>query len=310
MFSTLSTDKLKIPISLSKFNKYAVIAHVLSFLIIAILYLSLPATHKFSKTQTYRYQLPTVAQAQGTCNSDSQAGLVTGKCRVDTSFPPPKKAGSFNTIYGVLIFFAITAYAHIYYATDGFKTGNYSAALARGWNPYRWIEYGASASVMTVLIGTQLGIKDANHLASLVFINLALQLCGFIVEAGILGDNRDVVKGATAAGWILFLGLWGPILYAIYTLFDDVNKKYGDQVDPTTGKKVAIPGYVWTIVLSQLYFFAAFGFVQFGQVKNYLKGGSQNFETYERKYIKLSFVAKLALASGLGYGLILRTAKC
>ncbi len=47
-----------------------------------------------------------------------------------------------------------------------------------------------------------------------------------------------------------------------------------------------------------------------GQVKDYLKGNPKPFEVYERKYIFLSFAGKLALAGGLGYGLILRTASC
>ena len=297
-------------ITLNKFNTYAGYAHLGSLIIIGIIYLSLPKTHKYAKTQTFRYQLPSVAQATGTCNSDEQATLISGKCRVNTPYPPPLKAGSFNTIYGVLIFFALTAFAHLYYATDGFKTGAYSAALLKGWNPYRWAEYGASASIMTVLIATQLGIKDANHLTSLVFINLALQMCGYVVEAGILSDTREVVKGASIAGWLLFLGMWGPIIYAFYTVYDDVNKKYGTKIDPDTGKKVAIPAFVWSIVIFQLFNFLSFGLIQGGQVRDYFKNKSKPFDFYERKYIFLSFTGKLALACGIGYGLILRTASC
>lgn len=297
-------------ISLEKLNIYAIYAHVISLIIIGLIYILLPKTQKFAKTQAFRYQLPTNAQVAGTCNSDGQAGAITGKCQIETPFPPPLKAGSFNVIYGVLIFFALTAFAHLYYATDGFKTGKYSEALANGWNPYRWVEYGASASIMTVLIASTLGIRDANHLTSLVFINLALQMCGFIVEAGILGNNATVVKGATLAGWTLFLGMWGPIIYAFYTVYDDVNKKYGNNIDPSTGKKVAIPNFVWTIVIFQLFAFFQFGQIQFGQVRDYLKGTPKPFEVYEKKYVKLSFASKIALASGLGYGLLLRTSGC
>jgi hypothetical protein len=176
-------------VPLDKLNQYAAIAHIVSFLIIGISYLVLTKTQKFAKTQMYRYQLPTVAQSQSTCNSDGKPSDILGKCQVDTPFPPPKKAGSFNVIYGVLIFFGITAFAHIYYYTDGFRSGKYSSALKMGWNPYRWVEYGASATVMTVLIASQLGIRDANHLLSLSLINIALQFCGFIVEAGIMNDS-------------------------------------------------------------------------------------------------------------------------
>ena len=298
-------------IPLDKLNMYAALAHIVSFLIIGISYLALTKSRKFAKTQTYRYQLPTVAQSQSTCNSDEKPSDILGKCQVESPFPPPKKAGSFNVIYGVLVFFGITAYAHIYYFTDGFKSGKYTSAIKKGWNPYRWVEYGVSATVMTVLIASQLGIRDANHLVSLSLINVALQLCGFIVEAGILGDNAIVVKGATGAGWVLFLGMWIPILYAFLTIYQDVEEKYNQRIDPTTGRKVSIPSFVWSIVIFQLLSFFLFGWIQFKQVREYLRFGKvESFIKYERQYTGLSFSAKLALASGLGYGLLFRTSGC
>lgn len=305
---------------LMKKNWQAAAAHIGSFLLVIALFNYYSKAQKHAVAQTFRYKLfnPVTPANGAACNSNGAAlpGNFSGQCDTDPVYAPPKKSLKFNSITGVLLFFAITAFAHIFYATDGFGSGSYSAAVNAGWNPYRWLEYGASASIMTVLIAYQLGIRDTNHLTSLVFINLAMQLCGFLVENSLIQPsiNATAVNGATAAGWLLFMGMWAPILYAFWTIVSDVNTIFEGQVEPAgspaVGKPIKIPGFVWFIIFSQVINFGGFGIVQWGQTRDALAGSPKPFSVYESRYLTLSFAGKLALASGIAYGLLFRTRNC
>jgi hypothetical protein len=307
--------------SLFRKNWNAAYAHIGSFLCVVLLFSYYDNSQKHAQALTFRYTVPkpdapNVGQTPlgGTsCNSDGTVpATVSGQCSTRSIFAPPKKTWSFNVIYGCLAFFAITAFAHIFYATDGFNSGKYSSVVAQGWNPYRWVEYAASASIMTVLIAYTLGIRDSNHLTSLIFINVALQLCGFLVENALIQTsvNMTTVTGATVVGWTLLLGMWIPIIYAFWSLVNDINLNYKGVNDSGTGKPIKIPNFVWFIIVAQIINFWSFGFIQLGQVRDTMLGTAKPFEVYESRYIFLSFAGKLALGSGLAYGLIYRTRKC
>jgi hypothetical protein len=299
-------------------NWLAASAHIGSFLMVVILFNIYGASQSHTGAQTFRYTLPNPTNPVGgqSCNSNGKAQeKLSGQCQTDPIFGPPKKTFQFDVIYGVLLFFAITAYAHIFYATDGFNTGKYSRVISEGWNPYRWVEYGLSASVMTVLIAYELGIKDSNHLMSLVFINVAMQTCGFLVENALIQPhiNPTAVKGATTVGWLLLLGMWVPILYAFSTIVKDVNEYFKGKTEPdgpAAGKPIKVPGFVWFIIIVQLFNFSSFGLIQMGQVRDTLAGRPKPYDVYESRYLTLSFAGKLALASGLAYGLLFRTRDC
>ena len=70
----------------------------------------------------------------------------------------------------------------------------------------------------------------------------------------------------------------------------------------------------WNITVIDKLNYASFGFIQLYQiVKNWnVKDYSNllNFEKIEKLYLILSFAAKLGLAGGVSYGLILRTRNC
>jgi heme/copper-type cytochrome/quinol oxidase subunit 2 len=168
---------------------------------------------------------------------------------------------------------------------------------------------------MTVLIAYELGIKDSNHLLSLVFINVAMQACGYLVEHSLIQPRIDatVVKGATTIGWLLLAGMWLPILGAFYYIYKDVRDNFSgitEQTGPDAGKPIKIPGFVWFIIIVQVINFSSFGLIQLGQVRSALSGAKVPYITYEKKYLWLSFVGKLGLAGGLAYGLIFRTRTC
>jgi hypothetical protein len=302
-------------------NRNAALAHAGSFVLVLALFNYWSESKPHAKAQTFRYAIPNPKNFVGgsSCNSDNKSlvgNQISGKCQTDPIYAPPKKLWTFNVIYGVLTFFAITAFAHLFYATDGFGNGKYSEAISMGWNPYRWIEYGASASIMIVIIAYELGIRDTNHLISLVFMNIALQTCGYLVENALITPdinnaiNTKTVNGATFVGWCLFIGSWIPILYAFKQIYDDINNNYNDLTDPDTQKKIRIPGFVWFILFVQLLNFGSFGIIQAMQVRDTYRGIAKPFEVYESRYLFLSYAGKLALAGGVAYGLLYRTKGC
>lgn len=298
-------------ISLQKYNQYAAAAHIGSFLLLIGLYFYFSNSQKYAQAETFRYRIPkNPPQGSTTCNSNfALQEEQAGQCTTNYAYAPPQKVMTYNVIYGCLIFFMITAFAHIFYATDGFNTGKYTTVLSEGWNPYRWYEYAASASIMTVLIANSLGVRDQGHLISLVFLNVALQACGYIVENAIIQNNINytTIKGTTLSGWLLFIGMWAPVIYAFVSIYNDVKDL---NLTDDNGDPVTIPRFVWFIVIGQIINFALFGFIQLWQVNSALKGVIIPYENVERKYILLSFAGKLALAGALSYGLLFRTKDC
>ena len=299
---------------LAKRNWQAAGAHALSFMTLLVLYLYYKNSQKYAEAETFRYALPTPDDIDGTCNSNriDSSGEV-GKCSKDDIYAVPKKTSlRFNIIYGSLFFFAFTALAHLFYATDGFNTGAYTSVIKNGWNPYRWVEYGVSASAMTLLIGYSLGTKDAATLLGLVFATASLQTVGLVVESSIKARNlnRESIIAATVGGWLLLGSIWGPIIYNFRNVIKDIQENYSDEVDPSTGEKVKLPSWLWFIIVVQIINFSCFGFIQLNQVRRALGGNPKPFTEVEMQYLFLSFAGKLGLASGLAYGLLFRTRDC
>jgi hypothetical protein len=85
--------------------------------------------------------------------------------------PNPKKLFDFPV--GILAGVAniIASIDHLFVSTIG--RGLYERCLARNYNPFRWIEYSFSASVMHVLIAQLSGIFSVH----LLFFHLRLYLC-------------------------------------------------------------------------------------------------------------------------------------
>jgi len=287
-------DKLK-----SK-NFSAFVLHLTSAATLLYLYLHYKS-EQFCIAKTYTYDIASAADILGTCSTGNQE---PGQCNTEINFTKPKEVLQINIIYGALAFFLITAFAHYYYSTDGFHSGSYSRIIKQGWNPYRWAEFGISASLMTVLIGLVQGVRDTSTLSALAIMTGAMQMCGLVVESSLkynVQPNRDTIYAATSAAWILFAGLWGILIYNFATIVLEVNDKYDD---------VSVPSWIWIVVFLQLIYYASFGVVQAVHLNRRLHDKSFKFEEIEHWYINLSFFAKLSLASGIGYGLIFRTKDC
>lgn len=244
-------------------------------------------------------------------------------------FPPaavPLEGPAFDVAPLVVGFFGVTALAHAAYASD--VGGFYSRAILKGGaNPWRWLEYGVSASMMAAIISGVDGVRDAVSLQSAVLATATMQTQGFLVErelktadraawaerynngAAGAGDaprvDAPATLVATLCGWLCYVLLWNIII----TNFRNVTTD-------ATNAGAPVPSWLGWIVGTQALFFASFGGVQLAQLAEARAADAdaragrpvrvRDFAAYEKTYIGLSFASKLSLAAILGYGLFQR----
>lgn len=118
-----------------------------------------------------------------------------------------------------------------------------------GRNPYRFIEYALSASIMLICIALLCGVRNFTVMLSIVGFTVLCQLLGLIAEYMPKGGNRN---GVHALAWISILFAYGMILMYYVTAIIE------NDVDP--------PDFVHIIVGTQAFLFLSFGFVQTSQL--------------------------------------------
>lgn len=246
----------------------------------------------------------------------SNQSLLSFDPKCNINFPRDiKVVGTYNVQAGIIAFFVITICAHFFYATDGFGSGLYSAVIEAGWNWFRWLEQGLSASIMTWLVASADGTRDFPTLVALSVSTIALQILGLSNESmlkvpnvsdgtGIL--NTVAIGVNTFAGWLLYFAIFFVILYNFFTIVSDVN----NQQDPAVNPEASVPAWLYFIGPLQLVYYGLFGLVQLWQIMNRNKGITKPFAYQESWYIFLSFAAKLSLAAGLAQGLAFRQLNC
>jgi hypothetical protein len=194
--------------------------------------------------------------------------------------PPGPSTGSlavnlFNVdfAWAIAAFFALSALAH--FAVAGPLWAAYQTQLGEGRNPFRWIEYSMSASVMIVLIAMLVGINDVAALVALVGVNASM--IGF----GWMQERYEQPGGSLGPFWIgCVAGIIPWLAITIYLVGP------GADADP--------PGFVYGIFFSIFVLFNCFALNQWLQYKRV--GRWRDYLVGERAYITLSLVAKSALA--------------
>lgn len=300
-------------------NKIAAFAHIASFVGLIVAYNYWSSAKRHASRIAYRLQIsgpskvtypnnPEATNPQ--CTTDPN-GPLPGQCITEPVYQPPRHVLTFNVIWACLAFFAFTAAVHLFYASNR----GYIANVRLGWNPFRWGEYAISASLMSIILGFVDGANDVNTLLALAVMTAAMQFCGFTTESLLKGTgkvNKTAVLSSTFTGWLLFLGLWTILIYSFSVQVHDVDVKFkgiNQNSGPQAGQPIKVPSWVLIIIIIQLVNYALFGIVQLRHIRARFKG-SVDFSKYENAYIGLSFSAKLALAAGLGYGLIFRVKDC
>ena len=149
----------------------------------------------------------------------------------------------------------------------------YERCLDRRINYARWIEYSVSASIMIVLIGMFVGIRDLAAVTAMFAANTAMILFGLLME-------RQQRPGTADWSAFWFGSLIGAVPWALIAVY---------LTQPPT-----VPTFVYAITVVQLVLFFSFAvnmalqYAQVGWWRDYVHG--------EVAYILLSLTAKSLLA--------------
>lgn len=132
------------------------------------------------------------------CQCIPRSGLKTIESQVDL-------------FWMTVSFTVITLGAHLFYASN--VKNLYISTLELGKNPFRWIEYGISASIMLSILSVQAGNKDKNLFILMFVATFSQMLQGYCIESAVANDGSVVDKLVPlVAGWALLVGTW----YIIY----------------------------------------------------------------------------------------------
>ncbi len=173
----------------------------------------------------------------------------------------------------IAAFFGLSALGH--FVVSGPRVASYREQLRLGRNPYRWIEYSLSASLMIVLIAMLTGINDVAALIALFGVNAAMIGFGWIQE------RYEQPGGSLGPFWIgCAVGIVPWMAIGVYLA--------GPGADQHA------PGFVYGIFFSLFIFFNCFAVNQWLQYRKI--GKWADYLTGERTYIILSLVAKSLLA--------------
>ena len=191
--------------------------------------------------------------------------------------PDPKLFWDVPFGIAVAIFLLISAVAHFYISTIGYK--RYTGYLDRKMNPIRFYEYALSSSLMIVLIGQLVGIWDLGSIILIFFLNATMNLFGIMMEY----HNQYTQK----TNWLSFVygsvaGIVPWVVIMIYFL-SAIN---------SSGAKP--PAFVYAIIPTIFVFFNSFAINMILQYKKV--GAWKDYLVGERAYIILSLLAKTALA--------------
>jgi hypothetical protein len=183
------------------------------------------------------------------------------------------KYGSLSTALLVGAFFLLSSFFHFLVAFP--KQQSYLENLAKTRNPYRWLEYSISSSIMIFAIAQITGVGDIAALLGLVGVNASM--IGF----GWMQERYEKPGGSLQPFWLgCVAGVFPWVAIGIY-LF-------------SPGAANHAPGFVYGIYFSLFALFNCFAIVQWLQYKQV--GRFEDYLAGERLYIWLSFIAKSVLA--------------
>lgn len=203
----------------------------------------------------------------------------------------PEEFGRPGTEY--VAAFSVTWYSAAFIALSGIDhllcvvfRKTYEYYIARHQNPFRWIEYALSASLMRVMIAQLSGITDIHLLFTIYALCALTMLLGGIHEsmnAKARADNLKQNWYPFIVSWIAHFSSWLPIVNYFF-----VAVKRGDP-----------PNFVWSIIFILFFLdgtFAVLFSLQWLKVWKF-----KDYVFSEKGFIILSFTAK-ALLAWINYG--------
>jgi len=191
--------------------------------------------------------------------------------------PSPQVIFSVNHLGALLAAFPlISAFAHFIIAFP--KNKSYNQNLKKGINPYRWLEYAFSSSIMIWVISTFVGIWDFWSLAMIFVLNAMMIMFGYLMEK--LNQNTEKTSWSPFILGSISGGFPWVVIFAYFS---------GAVINSRNN----VPNFVYLILFVYLVLFMSFAVNQVLQYKSV--GKWKDYLYGERTYIMLSFIAKTLL---------------
>lgn len=185
---------------------------------------------------------------------DVPSGEPAGSAGWDL-IPVYYRSGSLPLTVYTAIFFILSASFHLLNATWLRKF--YLSELAQCRTPTRWVEYTLSASVMIVIIGYGLGIRDRSTLIGIGVLVASTMPYGYWVET--VARPRTVTEWDAPLSSRLLPWFLGNIPQSAAWLI--ILLQFYDGRDPEAQEDV-VPWFVYIILWAEFALFWSFGFAQ------------------------------------------------
>lgn len=236
-------------------NRVAYILHLISavvMIVFAVEYreVNIPLTESFLK---WNNVTDLVANSSNVCGPNADRRVDTRTSGVFCIENSTRPTGTFINLALLVIFFHILSF--FFQALADFTSRrplcgySYEEIVKAGRNPLRFIEYGASASIMLIAIALLNGIRDVDMIAAIGVLTAATQMCGLVVEF-LTEDKQLPLKWILhLTGWMQFFCAYGIITHSF-------------ALAATAVEGVEPPAFVHIIVIVLFLLYASFGFVQ------------------------------------------------
>ncbi|MBC8091642.1 MAG: heliorhodopsin HeR [Pseudonocardia sp.] len=207
--------------------------------------------------------------------SDFAIDLTTAYPAGPPGTPVPQAESAFAVPIGpaIAVFLALAALDHL--LTGVLLRRTYESGLARGVNPFRWLEYSLSSTIMVVLVAMYAGIIQVSAVIAIVGANVAMILFGWVQERTNPPGRRPADLAPFWFGCVAGAAPWVAITLNLVGSED-------------------VPAFVYGIFFSLFAFFMSFAVNQWLQYRQV--GPWRDYGFGESVYLVLSLAAKSALA--------------
>jgi len=194
--------------------------------------------------------------------------------------PNAELLGSLSVSYYAAIFIMLASTDH-WLCVLPFSKRKYHYYITRHQSPFKWVEYGFSASLMHVLISQLVGITDVHTLVCMFFVSAAMIHFGTLHEFMNAKARADGYSQNWTPFWascVMHVAMWGVIL-----------SYYKSRLEVAES-----PGLLSVVIFVVFFLEAAYALIfyliwaKIGRFEDFMFG--------EHSYIILSFTAKTFLA--------------